>query len=138
MSPNLDGLGGVIEAEADLLCFLGLGRGARRLQRWDLHVVGRHCLGIGDHASHLDGEVGSFGEGETLCLTGVGDGEVGLQGQDSSRRRHLHHQICVVRYGHELGQSWPTKYGVVGGVEVGDVEVDMLDAVVACHAELYW
>ena len=41
-------------------------------------------------------------------------------------------------YGHELGQSWPTKYGVVGGVEVGDVEVDMLDMVVASRAELYW
>ena len=40
-------------------------------------------------------------------------------------------------YGHELGQSWPTKYGVVGGVEVGDVEVDVLDAVVASRAELY-
>ena len=33
-------------------------------------------------------------------------------------------------YSHELGQSWPTKYGVVGGVEVGDVEVDVLDTVV--------
>ena len=41
-------------------------------------------------------------------------------------------------YGYELGQSWPTKYGVVGGVEVGNVEVDMLDAVIACRAELYW
>ena len=39
---------------------------------------------------------------------------------------------------HELGQSWPTKYGVVGGVEVSDVKVDMFDAVVACRAELYW
>ena len=47
-------------------------------------------------------------------------------------------QIRVVRYNHELGQSWPTKYGVVGGVEVGDVEVDVFDAVVACRAELYW
>ena len=42
------------------------------------------------------------------------------------------------RYSRELGQSWPTKYGVVGGVEVSDVEVDVLDAVVACCAELYW
>ena len=36
VSPNLHGLGGVIEAEANLLSFLGLGGGARRLQRWDL------------------------------------------------------------------------------------------------------
>ena len=43
-----------------------------------------------------------------------------------------------MRYGHELGQSWPTKYGVVSGVEDGDVEIDVLDAVVAGHAELYW
>jgi len=42
-----------------------------------------------------------------------------------------------VWYGHELGQSWSTKYGVVGGVEVGDVEVDVLDMEVASGAELY-
>ena len=40
-------------------------------------------------------------------------------------------------YGHELGQSCPTKYGVVGGVEVGDVEVDVLDMEVASRVELY-
>ena len=43
----------------------------------------------------------------------------------------------IVRYIHELGQSWPTKYGMVGGVEVGDVEVDVLDTEVASHAKLY-
>ena len=36
VSPNLHGLGGVVEAEADLLGFLGLGGGTRRFQRWDL------------------------------------------------------------------------------------------------------
>ena len=41
-------------------------------------------------------------------------------------------------YGHEHGHSWPTKYGVVGGVEVDDLEVDVLDAEVASRAELYW
>ena len=137
MSPNLDGLGGVVEAEADLLCFLGLGGGTRRLQRRDLQVVDGHCLGVGDHTSHLDGEVGGFDEGETLCLVGVGDGEVGLQGQDSYRRRHLQHQISVVRYSHELGHSWLTKYGMVGGVEVDDVEVDVLNIEVASRVEWY-
>ena len=44
MSPNLDGLGGVIEAEADLLCFLGLGGATRRLQHWDLQVIGGTVL----------------------------------------------------------------------------------------------
>ena len=77
MSPNLDGLGGVIEAEADLLCFLGLGGGTRRLQRWDLQVIGGHRLGIVNHAGHLDGGVSGFGERETLCFIGIGDGEVG-------------------------------------------------------------
>ena len=43
-----------------------------------------------------------------------------------------------MRHGHELGQSWPTKYGVVGGVEVGDVEVDVFNTIVAYHAKLYW
>ena len=76
MSPNLHGLGGLVEAEADLLDFLGLGGGARRLQLWDLHVVDGHRLGFGDHASHLDGEVSGFSEGETLCFASVGNGEV--------------------------------------------------------------
>ena len=57
--------------------------------------------------------------------------------QGSYRRWHLQHQIHVVWYDHELGQSWPTKYGMVGGVEVNDVEVDVLDVVVASRAELY-
>ena len=50
----------------------------------------------------------------------------------------LQHQISVVWYNHELGQSWPTKYGMVGGVEVGDVEFDVLDMVVSYCAKLYW
>ena len=77
MSPNLHGLGGVVKVEADLLDFLGLGEGVRRLQLWDLHVVSGQCLGFGDHAGHLDGEVGGLGEGEVLYLVGIGDGEVG-------------------------------------------------------------
>ena len=40
-------------------------------------------------------------------------------------------------YSHELGQSWQTKYGVVGSVEVGDIEVDVLDVEVASRVELY-
>ena len=63
MSPNLDGIGGVIEAKADLLDFLGLGEGTRRLQLWDLHVIDGHRLGFGDHTGHLDGEVGGLSEG---------------------------------------------------------------------------
>ena len=35
-----------------------------------------HHLAVGDHIGHLDGEVGGFGEGETLCLIGIGDGVV--------------------------------------------------------------
>ena len=46
----------------------------------DLQVVSGHRLGVGDHTGHLDGEVGGFGEGETLYLVGIGDGEVGPQG----------------------------------------------------------
>ena len=77
MSPNLDSLGGVVETEVDLLCFLGLGGGAGKRRLWNLHVIGGYCPSFGDHASHLDGEVSGFSEGETLYLTSVGDGEVG-------------------------------------------------------------
>ena len=73
MSPNLGNFGGVIEAEADLLRFLRLGRGTWRLQCWDLLVVGGHRLGVGDRTGHLDGEVGGFGKGETLYFSGIGD-----------------------------------------------------------------
>ena len=66
MSPNLGDLGGVIKAEANLLRFHRFGGGTRRLQRWDLQVIGGHRLGVGDHTGHMDGEVGGFGEGETL------------------------------------------------------------------------
>ena len=77
MSPNLHYLGEVIEAEADFFVSLDLvearGGSSDGISRSSTGIVG-----VNDHTGHLDGEVGGFGEGETLCLTGVGDGEVGL------------------------------------------------------------
>ena len=77
VGPDLDDLGGVIEAKADLLDLLRLGGGAGSLDHQNLLVFGRHHLSVSYQACHLNGEVGSFGESETFCLTGIGDREVG-------------------------------------------------------------
>jgi hypothetical protein len=39
----------------------------------------------------VHGEIEGFGEGEALLLAVISDGEVGLQGEDSSRCWHLQH-----------------------------------------------
>ena len=41
-----------------------------------------------------------------------------------------------MRHGHELGKSWPAKDGVVCRVEIGDEEVDVIDAKMLGGAEL--
>ena len=46
-------------------------------------VSAMSVFGIVDHVGHLDGEVGGFGGGETLCLVGIVNGEVGPQSQNS-------------------------------------------------------
>ena len=44
----------------------------------------------------------------------------------------------MVSHGHELGQRWVPKDGVVWQADVGDVEVDELDAVVVALSEGDW
>ena len=41
----------------------------------------------------------------------------------------------MVSYGHELGQRWVPKDGVVREANVGDVEVDELGVIVVAFAE---
>jgi hypothetical protein len=41
-----------------------------------------------------------------------------------------------VRHSHKLGKGWSSEDGVVGGVEVGDVEVDVFDTEVIHRTEL--
>jgi hypothetical protein len=42
-----------------------------------------------------------------------------------------------VRHNHELGESWSAEDGVVCCVEVGDLEVDVVNAEVLRGVELY-
>ena len=60
-----------------------------------------------------------------------------MQGEDPLLRRHLQHQVRVVRHGHELGESWLAEDGAVRCVEVGDQEVDVVNAEVIGGAELH-
>jgi hypothetical protein len=53
-----------------------------------------------------------------------------LQREYTGRTWHLEYQVCVVRYRHELGDSWSTEDGMVGSLEVRDLELDVLGAVV--------
>ena len=53
-------------------------------------------------------------------------------------RRYFKHHIGVVRYCHELRERGATEDGMVGYLEVGDDEVDILNSEVVLVAELYW
>ena len=54
---------------------------------------------------------------------------------DSATSWHLEHVVAVVSYGHELGQRWVPEDGVVRQVDVGNVEVDELGALVVAWPE---
>ena len=49
---------------------------------------------------------------------------------DSTASWHLEDIVVMVSHCHELGQSWVPKDGVVWQVNVGDVEVNELGAVI--------
>ena len=85
----------------------------------------------------MDGDVHSLGEHEAFLLTGVGNIEVGAQGEDPLLRQHLQHQVRVVRHDQKLGEGWLAKDGMVCRVEVGNQEVDVVNAEVLDDAELY-
>ena len=54
---------------------------------------------------------------------------------DPAASRHLEDIVAVVRHRHELGQGWIPEDGIVRKVDVGDVEVDELGAVVVALSE---
>ena len=54
---------------------------------------------------HADGDVSSLDERGAFLLIGVGDVEVGAQGEDPLLGRHLQHQICVVRSAINLARA---------------------------------
>ena len=61
--------------------------------------------------------------------------DVSLDGDGAPAARDLDHVVGVVRDSHELCEGRVAEYAVVGQANVGDVEVDLLSAVVAWHAE---
>ena len=54
---------------------------------------------------------------------------------DSAASRHLEDVVAVVGHRHELGQGRIPEDGIVRQVDVGDVEVDELGAVVVALSE---
>jgi hypothetical protein len=60
----------------------------------------------------------------------VGDLQVPLKGEHTSWAWHFEYQVGVVGYLHELGDGRSAKDGVVGGLEVRDLELDVLGTVV--------
>ena len=48
------------------------------------------------------------------------------------------HQIDIMWHGHELGESWSAKDGMVGGVEICHEEVHVLSTKVVGGAKLDW
>ena len=70
-----------------------------------------------------------------LTITGVRLVDIPADGDDSLGTWHLEQHVRVVRYDHELGQAWPANYGMMGGVEVGDLKLKTLGSVVVHGAE---
>jgi hypothetical protein len=56
----------------------------------------------------------------------VGDHDVPEDGKDSIWRRHLHDEVSVMWYSHELGEHRLSEDGVVGRAEVRDFEGQVL------------
>ena len=54
---------------------------------------------------------------------------------DPAASWHLEDIVAMVGHRHELGQGWIPEDGIVRQVDVGDIEVDELGAVVVALAE---
>jgi hypothetical protein len=55
----------------------------------------------------------------------VGDLQVPLEGEYTGWAWHLEYQVGVVGHCHELGDSRSAEDGVVGGLEICDLELDV-------------
>ena len=71
----------------------------------------------GDECSYL---------GNAVLLTIVGLLKAALDGDDSLRAGHLELKVGVIGDGHELGEEWSTKEGVVDTGEVNDLKGERL------------
>jgi hypothetical protein len=60
----------------------------------------------------------------------VRDLQVPLKGEYTSWAWHFEYQVGVVGHRHELGDGQSTEDGVVGGLEVRDLELDVLGTIV--------
>ena len=71
----------------------------------------------------------------SLVLTRVGGLKTSVDREDTLRSWHLQQKIRVVGYHHELGEGGSSQDGVVGGLKLGDLGVDVLGAEVVAGAE---
>jgi hypothetical protein len=61
--------------------------------------------------------------------------KVSIHREDPLGSRHLLEEVSMVGDRHELGERRPPQDGVVGSLELGDLKVDVLSAVVVLGAE---
>jgi hypothetical protein len=78
--------------------------------------------GLSDHDRRSGFASRIFGELDGGTFAVVGDHDVTKDGKDPVWRWHLHDEVGVVWYGHELDQHRLTKDGVVGGAKVCDLK----------------
>ena len=75
------------------------------------------------------------GELDVLGHARIGGLQDSVDQEDPLWSWHLQEKIRVVGDRHELGEGGSSQDGVVGGLELGDLEVDVLGAVVVAGAE---
>ena len=77
-----------------------------------------------------------FGSGKSFSFAVVVGGDIGTQGENALFRWDLQHLVNIMGHGHELGESWLAKDGVVSGVEVCHEQVNVLCTEVVGGAKL--
>jgi hypothetical protein len=97
---------------------------------WDLEFGWDKLLRCSIDLHHCVGYLIGGCEFHSFCVAVAENLQVPLQREYIGRTWHFEYQVHVVGYRHELGDSWPTEDGMVGSLEVRDLELDVLGAVV--------
>ena len=106
-----------------------------RLLGGDLLLVCGEVLCCLSNKNRVPRSFQGVGELDVLGLTRVGGLQISVDREDPLWSWHLQEKIRVVGDRHELGEGGSSQDGVVGGLELGDLEVDVLGVVVVAGAE---
>ena len=122
--------------ELDFLCRLRLVLDISLLSDFELTLseLFRCC----EDFHHSIGYLSCRCEFYSFCVTVVGSLQVPLQREYSFGSWHLEYEVDVMRDSHKLGQSGSAEDGVIGSLEVSDLELDVLGAVVLSGPKGNW